>query len=245
MKTRILVVDDSNEVIDLLREHFGRSDNFEGVMWANNGEDGMRIIKDKHKMIDIILLDLVMPSKDGFYILEEMKKYGINKKVIIISNLVSPQTISKVSKYNISYFIPKPFDLKYLENKILECVNEDNSNNNIIKNVTKILHDLGMPSNIKGYNYVRDAINLIYNDPSLIGAVTKNLYPEIAIRYKTTSSRVERAIRHAIEVSWIRADWDLMSDIFGNSVDIDRAKPTNSEFIVTIADKLRLDTINV
>ena len=107
--------------------------------------------------------------------------------------------------------------------------------------ITSLLHSLGIPSHIKGYNYIRDSIDLMYNHPSMIGAITKELYPEIANRYDTTASRVERAIRHAIEVSWNRGDYDVMESLFGNSVDYDRAKPTNSEFIATLADKLRLD----
>ena len=107
--------------------------------------------------------------------------------------------------------------------------------------ITKLLHELGVPSHIKGYLFIREGITLIYNDPNLSGAITKELYPVIAKKYDTTASRVERAIRHAIEVSWNRANWELMEDIFGYSVDIDKAKATNSEFMVTLADKLRLE----
>ena len=113
--------------------------------------------------------------------------------------------------------------------------------NNLQISITKILHELGIPSHIKGYQYIREAIGIIYEHPETIGGITKELYPELAVRFETTVSRVERAIRHAIEVSWNRANWELMEDIFGNSVDIDKAKPTNSEFIVTIADKLKLE----
>ena len=116
---------------------------------------------------------------------------------------------------------------------------------NLQLSVTKILHDLGIPSNIKGYSYIRDAITLVYNNPELIGGITKELYPEIGKKYNISITRVERSIRHAIEVSWNRGDWDLMEEIFGHSVDIDKAKPTNSEFIVTIADKLKLDTLKI
>ena len=107
--------------------------------------------------------------------------------------------------------------------------------------ITKILHELGIPSHIKGYQYIREGIGIIFERPETIGGITKELYPELAGKFNTTVSRVERAIRHAIEVSWNRGDWDLMEEIFGHSVDIDKAKPTNSEFIVTIADKLRLE----
>ena len=108
-------------------------------------------------------------------------------------------------------------------------------------NVTHILHELGVPSHIKGYHYLREGIKLLYNNPELIGGITKELYPSIAKKFSSTDTRVERSIRHAIEVSWNRGNWDLMQELFGYSVDIDKAKPTNSEFIVTIADKLRMD----
>ena len=113
--------------------------------------------------------------------------------------------------------------------------------NNIQKSITNTLHELGVPSHIKGYQYIREGIILVYESPKLVGGITKELYPEIAKKFETTVSRVERAIRHAIEVSWNRGNWQLMEEIFGHSVDIDKAKPTNSEFIVTVADKLRLE----
>ena len=117
----------------------------------------------------------------------------------------------------------------------------DSLGKNISLSITKLLHELGVPSHIKGYTFIKEGINLIYNDPSLSSAITKELYPIIAKKYDTTPSRVERAIRHAIEVSWNRANWELMEEIFGYSVDIDKAKATNSEFIFTLADKLRIE----
>ena len=113
--------------------------------------------------------------------------------------------------------------------------------NNIQISITKMLHELGIPSHIKGYQYIREGVTLVYHNPKIVGGITKELYPEIAKKYHSTTSRVERAIRHAIEVSWNRANWELMEEIFGYSVDIDKAKATNSEFIVTLADKLRLE----
>ena len=117
--------------------------------------------------------------------------------------------------------------------------------NNLQISITKILHELGIPSHIKGYQYIREGIGIIYEHPETIGGITKELYPELAEKFDTTVSRVERAIRHAIEVSWNRGNWELMEEIFGHSVDIDKAKPTNSEFIVTIADKLSLEASKI
>jgi two-component system response regulator (stage 0 sporulation protein A) len=155
--------------------------------------------------------------------------------------------IRKVSEYGVNYYILKPFELTDLENRILEVFKlQDNRSVNLVHNnlqisITKMLHELGMPSHIKGYQYIREGICMIYDNPEMIGGITKELYPDLATKFDTTVSRVERAIRHAIEVSWNRGNWDLMEEVFGHSVDIDKAKPTNSEFIVTIADKLRLE----
>ena len=126
-------------------------------------------------------------------------------------------------------------------NKKEENKNIDFYNSNLQVSITKMLHELGIPSHIKGYQYIREAVNIIFTRPEVIGGITKELYPELAKKFNTTVSRVERAIRHAIEVSWNRGNIDFMEELFGYSVDIDRAKPTNSEFMVTIADKLRLD----
>ena len=140
-----------------------------------------------------------------------------------------------------------------MEYKIKKVVNKEEARKeaidlkygNLQLSITKILHELGIPSHIKGYQYIREGIGIVYNKPETVGGITKELYPELAAKFDTTVSRVERAIRHAIEVSWNRGSWDLMEEIFGHSVDIDRAKPTNSEFIVTIADKLKLETMKV
>ena len=135
--------------------------------------------------------------------------------------------------------------MESLEKRIIDLSKEDiapeDENDNVTLAVSNLLHSLGMPSHIKGYQYIRESIMMMYENPSMVGGITKEIYPEIADKFDTTTSRVERAIRHAIEVSWNRGDYDLMEEIFGNSVDYDRAKPTNSEFIATIADKLRVD----
>ena len=177
-----------------------------------------------------------------------MKKDNINKKVIVATSYNTQEVIREVSDYGVNYYILKPFELDDLEKRILDLCNSKKSGknidlhyNNIQISITKILHELGIPSHIKGYQYIRDGVCMIFDRPEMIGGITKELYPELALKFDTTVSRVERAIRHAIEVSWNRGNWDLMEEIFGNSVDIDRAKPTNSEFIVTVADKLRLD----
>ena len=217
------------------------------MLEAYDGLEGFNLIKERTDDFDLILLDLIMPKKDGIYVLEEMKKNNINKKVIVETSYNASEVIREVSEYDVSYFILKPFDLNDLEKKIYDVFKKKNEksidfyNSNLQVSISKLLHDLGIPSHIKGYQFLRDAVKMLFDDPNIVGGITKELYPELANKYNTTVSRVERSIRHAVEVSWNRGDLKLMENIFGHSVDIDRAKPTNSEFIVTIADKLRLD----
>ena len=248
-KTRLLVIDDNEALVDMIEEYFSSHELINIALKAYTGEEGINLIEKNLNDYDVIILDLIMPKKDGIYVLEEMKKRNIYKPVIISTSYNSDEMIRRVSEYGVHYFLLKPYELSDLENRILEASNvreKENKNINIYHNnlqisVTKILHELGVPSHIKGYQYIREGILLIYNNPEIIGGITKELYPEIANKYDTTVSRVERAIRHALEVSWNRGDWELMEEIFGHSVDIDKAKPTNSEFIVTVADKLRLE----
>ncbi len=246
---RVLMIDDNKSLVDMIEEYFSENEKIKVVKKAYSGLEGIKVIDKNRDDYDVIILDLIMPNKDGIYVLDEMKKRGINKPVIISTSYNQDEMIRKVSEYGVRYFLLKPYDLTDLESRILELSNfelKENKNINLFHSglqmsITKILHDLGVPSHIKGYQYIKEGIMLIYENPSMIGGITKELYPEIANKYNTTVSRVERAIRHAIEVSWNRGDWDLMDEIFGHSVDVDKAKPTNSEFIVTVADKLRLE----
>ena len=253
MKTKVLVVDDNLSLVNMLKEYFKNNVRIEIADTANDGEEAVKKLKENPEMYEVVLLDLVMPKKDGLYVLDQLQKNDINKKVIVLTSYNEQNMIRRVSEYGVQYFILKPFDLPDLEEKILNVIDNTKLNRNIINIhqnnlnllITKLLHELGIPSHIKGYQYIREAISLVYDKPYLVGGITKELYPEIGAKFNTSVSRVERAIRHAIEVSWNRGDYDLMEDIFGHSVDIDKAKPTNSEFIVTIADKLRLDMLKI
>lgn len=245
---RVLVVDDNVNLVEMIKEYFKNNKQIEICFSANDGDEGIKLIDKEQSNIDIVLLDLIMPKKDGLYVLEEMKKRNINKKVIVLTSYNASEVVSQVSEYGVNYFVLKPFDLSDLENRIIKTMDSENNGKvidfyqkNLQISISKILHELGIPSHIKGYQYIRDGISIIYERPETIGGITKELYPELAKKYDTTVSRVERAIRHAIEVSWNRGNWETMEEIFGHSVDIDKAKPTNSEFVVTIADKLRLE----
>ena len=246
---KLLLIDDNVELVAMIKEYFSTHASIKVVHSAYDGEEGLEYIKKNKDDFDLIILDLIMPKKDGVTLLEDMQKLNIDKKVIVLTSYNTSDMIRKVSELGVNYFILKPFELKELEKRILEIGENDTFAPNTINlyhqnlqiSITNILHELGVPSHIKGYQYIREGITIIYERPDVIGGITKELYPEIAEKYETTVSRVERAIRHAIEVSWNRGNWDLMEEIFGHSVDIDKAKPTNSEFIVTIADKLRLE----
>ena len=247
-RINILMIDDNINLIEMVKEYFKDNEEVNIAFEAHDGEEGINEITKNKDKIDLIILDLIMPNKDGIYVLNEMKKRGINKKVIVATSYNAAEVIREVSEFGVSYYILKPFDLSDLEKRIYDITKKEKNNKNIdfyTSNlqvaITKMLHELGIPSHIKGYQYIREAVNIIFDNPSVIGGITKELYPELAKKFNTTTSRVERAIRHAIEVSWNRGNLDFMEEIFGYSVDIDKAKPTNSEFMVTIADKLRLD----
>jgi len=248
-KIKVLMIDDNVNLVGMVEDYFEDNSKIEIVGKAYDGEEGLKIIKEGTLKYDLIILDLIMPKKDGMGVLKELKNSNIASNIIVATSYNAPDTIRKVSELGANYYILKPFDLNDLEEKILDTFSEMDKrtinlfSNNLQKSISKLLHELGMPAHIKGYQYIREAISMVYDNPEIVGGITKELYPELAIRFDTTVSRVERAIRHAIEVSWNRGDWDLMEDVFGHSVDIDKAKPTNSEFIVTLADKLRLEYV--
>ena len=246
-KIKILMIDDNANLIKMVKEYFSTNSKIQINLTATNGEEGSNVLEKNMENVDLILLDLIMPKKDGIYVLNEMKKRKINKKVIVATSYNAADVIREVSEFGVNYYILKPFELTDLEKRIYSIMEKkDNQNidlytSNLQVSITKMLHELGIPSHIKGYQYIRKAIEMIFDDPGIIGGITKELYPTLAGKFQTTTSRVERAIRHAIEVSWNRGNIDFMEELFGYSVDIDKAKPTNSEFMVTVADKLRLD----
>ena len=248
-KIKLLIIDDNKNLVDMIREYFKDNKKISVNYVAEDGKYGIDII-DKHSdNIDIILLDLVMPRVDGVEVLEYLKKNNIKKKIIVLTSYNTQEMIRKVSELGACYYILKPFELSHLKAKI-ESVYASHSNpnesvdlfqNNLQISISKTLHELGVPSHVKGYQYIREGITLVFKNPEYIGGITKELYPAIAKTFDSTASRVERAIRHAIDISWTRANWDYMVELFGYTIDIEGAKPTNSEFIVTIADKLRLE----
>ena len=244
-KIRVVLVDSDNELQSSIKKYFSSHAVIDIVKSFNDGILAYDYILKNSNSYDVVITDLLLPNKDGISIIKNIRENNIEKNIIVLTGYNSLDMIKQVSLYNINYFMLKPFNISDLEYQILnmnKIYKTIPNNKELQAEISSLLHSLGVPSHIKGYEYIREGIGLMYNNPALLGAITKEMYPEIAFKYNTTSSRVERAIRHAIEVSWNRGDYDLMEEVFGHSVDYDRAKPTNSEFIATLADKLRIET---
>ena len=245
-KINVLMIDDNEYIVNKVKQYFSKHEVIDLVLTAVNGKDGLDLIINEKDKYDLILMDLIMPEIDGIALLEKMKEKNIQKHVIILTSYKKEYTVKAVSEYNIDYYMLKPFNLESLEKRIIEIMNvkerkvSDKEMDLRIK-ISDMLHTLGVPSHIRGYQYIRDGIVMMYEEPDMLKGITKEVYPELALKYNTTTSRVERAIRHAIEVSWSRGDYQLMDKYFGNSIDYDKSKPTNAEFIITLTDRLRLD----
>ena len=245
----VFMVDENKSTCEEVKQYFSKQSSIIIKKISHDGKEALDEILKNNKEYDVILLNPILPTVDGIGILKNMEEHHLKNKIIIFSDYNSPNLIKSLYQYDISFYLLKNINKEILMERIIDATKlnfqeYDFIDNSINQKISKLLHDLGMPSHIKGYQYIRDAIIMMYDNPSYIGGITKQLYPEIARRYNTTASRVERAIRHAIEVSWNRGDYDLMDEIFGHSVDFDRAKPTNSEFLATLADKITLETNN-
>lgn len=247
--TRVLVVDDNEAITTRIEKQFSSHAVIKVVNVINNGKEALDYIIKHQGEYDIICMDIILPEIDGLSILKRMKQEHIKKKIIVLTSYKKEYTINMTNQYGVSYYMLKPFSMLALETRIIELAQKDSLKTVKLNDqerevhiaISKILHQLGIPSHIKGYNYIRESVFLFYKNSDSYGGITKEIYPEVALKYSTTASRVERAIRHAIEVSWNRGDYDLMEELFGNSVAFDKAKPTNSEFIASIADRLRYD----
>lgn len=250
---RVIIADDSRETTLMISESLKMQAGFEVANTFNSGKSLLSFLESNQ--VDLLLLDIVMPEVDGFKVLEEIEnrqdKYKRPKKIIMLSSFNNDSLLTRTSALGADYFIIKPIDLQNLAQTInslfkelpkrkevsFKQVNEEIDLNG---EITDILHEIGVPAHIKGYLYLREAITMVFNDINVLGAITKVLYPIIAKKFNTTSSRVERAIRHSIEVAWGRGNVDTIANIFSYTVSYNKSKPTNSEFIAMIADKLRL-----
>ena len=246
-KIDILIVDDNKEFCDILQEYLNDQNDFSLAGVAYNGIEALQMIQEKEP--GVVLLDIIMPHLDGIGVLERLQEISLEHrpKFIILTSLGQESMTQRSVSLGADYYILKPVDLNVLGTRIRQLANGHGAvahspvkTRNLDVEVTKIIHQMGVPAHIKGYQYLRDAILLVIEDVSLLGAVTKELYPMIAQKYHTTPSRVERAIRHAIELAWDRGNVDMMNKFFGYTINVERGKPTNSEFIAMVADKLRL-----
>ena len=246
-KTINAVIIDDNEVVTGSVKKYFRSNAVINIVGSyQDGKEGLDFLVKYADNYDVVILDVLLPKIDGLRILEELNARGINKKIIILSSYKDDYTIRRAQSLGADYFMLKPFDLASLENRIKGVFEKEqlakiSQRGDVEIEVSSLLHSLGIPSHVRGYQYIREGILLIYESDKIVTLVTKEVYPRIANKYSTTSTRVERAIRHAIEISWVRGDLKLMEKMFGNSIDFERAKPTNSEFLTTIADRLRLN----
>ena len=242
----LLMVDNDESTIKEVKQYFSSISSIKVKNVCRDGKEACDELIKNYKDYDVVLLNPVLPSIDGLGVLKSIEDNNINCKVIIYADYNNPNMVKAMYQYDISFYLLKSIDKNLLRERIEDAIEINYQqyefiDNSINKKISKLLHDLGMPSHIKGYQYIRDAIIMLHEDPNYFRGITKQLYPTIANKYDTTASRVERAIRHAIEVSWSRGDYDLMDEIFGHSVDFDRAKPTNSEFLATLADKITMD----
>lgn len=263
-KLNVAIADDNEKMVEVLGRMIEEDKDLELVGKAHNGEEICSIIKEKEP--DVVVLDIIMPKVDGLSVMERFNHDSTCKKTpafIVVSAVGQERITEDAFSLGADYYMLKPFDNQMLLNRIkhirrigekrtreisrqnMTRENPDTyAKKNLEADVTNVIHEIGVPAHIKGYQYLRDAIILSVNDMEMLNSITKILYPTIAKKHQTTPSRVERAIRHAIEVAWSRGKMDTIDELFGYTVSTGKGKPTNSEFIALIADKIRLEYKN-
>lgn len=245
MKTsiKVLVIDNNESMTNDIEKYFRSHGVIKVVACKKDGEEGLSYIINNSNGIDVIIMDLVLPKIDGLFILNELKKRNIHKNIIVTTSFKDDNIMDEVSRYGVNYYMLKPINYMSLEKRIITVNSSEKKEHLFVqeKVMTDLLHNLGIPSHIRGYQYIKEGVLIVYRKGNNISYITKEVYPEIANKYNTTPTRVERAIRHAIEVSWNRGDINLMEEIFGNSLNVNRDKPTNAEYLTTIADRLRVN----
>lgn len=249
-KIRVLIGDASREFCEKVASHLSKTANIQVIGSSVDGLKALQLVKSE--LPDILILDLVMPSLDGLGILEQISRMPESKpKCIVVSSISHDNVAQSCMTLGAEYFMVKPVSLESLTDRVLTLCSTaiqnlkaplvmQKSNRSMEVIVTDIIHEIGIPAHIKGYQYLRKAIMMVIDDLEVINSITKELYPTVAKEYNTTASRVERAIRHAIEVAWDRGDTEVLNSFFGYTIANSKGKPTNSEFIAMIADKLRL-----
>ena len=253
---KVVSIDDNQEVRENLKNYFKTCSDLEFAGEAKDGLEGYELIKTLKP--DAVILDIVMPKMDGLGLLEKLAQENIQTNILVYSAIGNDTVVQKTFSLGAKYYIMKPCDASDIAARIREASKSSPASvsvisahsgtviteNNLESVITDIIHDIGVPAHIKGYNYLRDAITLCIKDDEFINSITKLLYPTVAKNFSTTSSRVERAIRHAIEVAWNRGREEVLTDIFGYTIDTNKGKPTNGEFIAMISDSIKLKMKN-
>ncbi|MCG8499043.1 MAG: sporulation transcription factor Spo0A [Firmicutes bacterium] len=259
-KIRIVIADDNKDFCEIMCEYLNNQEDIEVVGVAKDGSEACELITAL--LPDVAILDVIMPHLDGLGVLEQLNAANLSHKpiYIMLSAVGQDKITQSAMALGAEYYVVKPFDINVLLERIRQLkgsiqvkktpVNQAAVNDakaaygiplkDVESSVTKVIHEIGVPAHIKGYQYLRDAIMMAIKDMEIINSITKQLYPNIARQYNTTPSRVERAIRHAIEVAWGRGQVEILNSLFGYTIQTSKGKPTNSEFIAMIADKLRL-----
>lgn len=268
-KITVLIADDNPDFTRTLVDNLDKESDMEVIGVAKDGKEACEMVANTEP--DILLLDVIMPYLDGLGVLEKIQTMRLSKMptCIMLSAVGQTKITQRAISLGAEYYVVKPFDIEVLIKRIRDIKNyeptptattdncyimreakaryieidEVNKKNqeNLEALVTNVIHEIGVPAHIKGYQYLREAIMMVINDIDVINQITKQLYPDIAEKYHTTPSRVERAIRHAIEVAWSRGKNEAVESIFGYTVSATKGKPTNSEFIAMIGDKIRLE----
>ena len=262
-KIKIVLADDNKDFCQVLKEYLSNENDIEILGIAKDGVEALDLVNKTQP--DLLVLDVIMPHLDGLGVIEKLNSMNLPKmpKIIVLSAVGQDKITQSAINLGADYYIVKPFDFVIFINRIRELVSNKTKHietkprathadiqmtrsdfvrnvGNIETEITNIIHEIGVPAHIKGYLYLREAIKMVIENVELLGAVTKELYPSIAKKFNTTPSRVERAIRHAIEVAWGRGQVEVINKLFGYTIQGEKGKPTNSEFIAIIADRLRL-----
>ena len=245
-KNRILIADTNEDFRRLMTEVLRNEEDMELVACVDNGTDALSLASELKP--DVLMLDLILLKTDGLAVLRRLPEASKSTKALVVSGFCNDKVVAECAALGAAYFVPKPCDIVTLLDRIRQLTAPARpaakpaaaAEPELEAMVTEIIHEIGVPAHIKGYQYLREAIILTINDMDIINAVTKVLYPAVAKKFNTTPSRVERAIRHAIEVAWDRGDIETLQKFFGYTVSNIKGKPTNSEFIAMIADCLSL-----
>ena len=263
-KIQVGIVDDNRDFCDVVSDFLGKQENMDILFIAHDGMEALQAFRNGMEP-DVLILDLIMPHLDGFGVLEELNSMELYNypRIIMTSAIGQDSIIQKAMAMGAKYYLVKPINLNMLTKRINQMDDSSLSqyihqretanlrkslvlkdalmSNELEIDITNIIHEIGVPAHIKGYQFLRDAITLVVTKPEFLNAITKELYPTVAAMNNTTPSRVERAIRHAIELAWNRGRLETLESLFGYTIKNDKGKPTNSEFIAIIADKLRLE----